>query len=162
MTRANIYIITSQGKFKFQSNSSAYPSNIMDSIIHFALSVVSGREETPVYDQPDSRELSKFIDELGLTIGLVGNFSYVYEIDFTQCTIKVWENSLRWVTAPADWKERGWNCWIGGKNKTYGYTNWVKGKNIYNKTFDSLIDGHDGQQVKLKHNVLHEAQACAN
>ena len=36
MTRANFIIVTEQGKFKMQSNSSAYPSQMMEDIIKFA------------------------------------------------------------------------------------------------------------------------------
>ena len=41
MTRANFIIVTEQGKFKMQSNSSAYPSQMMEDIIKFATSTAS-------------------------------------------------------------------------------------------------------------------------
>ena len=41
MTRANFTIITKQGKFKMQGNSSCYPSNTMCAVLDFATSTAS-------------------------------------------------------------------------------------------------------------------------
>lgn len=160
MTRANFIIVTRQGKFKFQSNSSAYPSYMGESILEFALSTAStnGGATNGFYDNPDSRELSNFIENCGLTLGHVGNPSYFYEIDFVKQHVKAWDNKLSWVNAPLDWKERGWSCWEG-KNGKFGYTNWVKGKLIYNKRLSELLDKVLDNKPIMKEGVKTEFEA---
>ena len=141
MTRANFVIITPQGKYKFQGNSSCYPSNIMDSVLRFSISTASTNlgATNGFYSEPESNSLSKLIDDVGLTLGHVGNPSYFYEIDFIKQTVSVWDYKLSWINAPLDWQEKGWSCWIG-KNGKYGYSNFVKGKKIYNKSFADIKD----------------------
>lgn len=168
MTRANFTIVTKQGKFKMQSNSSAYPSNMMESIIKFATSTASnnaifdkdaGIDEKVIgfYPEPESRAISEFVEACGLSFGSVGNPTYFYEIDFVNRHVKVWENRLSWVNAPADWKERGWNC-LEGKNGKFGYTNWVKGKMIYNKPLKELVKEVKDFEVVLNEGVITQAE----
>lgn len=164
MTRANIVIITRQGKFKFQSNSSAYPSWIMEPILRFIGSAASNLLETGkivFYDAPDTFALSELIDKCGLTLGTIGNFSYHYEIDFVNKTIKVWDSNTRWVNAPIDWKERGYGCWENEKGK-YGWTNWVKGKLLYSKRFDELVVGVNDYDPVFADNIFEEAKKIAD
>lgn len=164
MTRANIVIITGQGKFNFQSNSSAYPSLMMEPIIKFVGSTASRnaifKGNLDFYDNPDSFALSELIDKCGLTLGRIGNFSYHYEIDFVLKHIKVWDNNLRWVNAPSDWRERGYNCWENEKGK-YGWTNWVKDKLLYSKRFDELVVGVNDYDPVFADNIFEEAEKIA-
>lgn len=160
MTRANIVIITTQGRFKFQCNSSAYPSNMMESIIRFACSTASKNAifdgGIGFYDNPDCFALSKFIEDCGLELGSIGNFSYHYEIDFVKRTIKVWDSKTRWVKAPSNWKERGYIC-TESKNGQYGWSDWFKNKLIYSVNFIALVvDIVDGYVV-LNDEKLNEA-----
>jgi len=143
-TRANIVIVTEQGKFKFQANSSAYPSNFAKPIFEFIRSLATKNlgcrnlENGIGFYEPDSITLPELISDLGLSLGTVGNFCYVYEIDFVKKTLRVWEEKISWINAPEDWKERGWNCWIG-KNGKYGYSNWIKGKKIFDSKFIDML-----------------------
>ena len=149
MTRANFTIITEQGKFKLQANSSAYPSNVMDDLLKFAMSTATENAGgiNGFYDEPDPEALSNFINDLYLTLGHVGNPTYFYDVDFVNKRVKVWGYASRWINAPSDWKERGWNCWVG-KNGKYGYTSFVKGRNLYDKSFDEvLVDVVEGKNV---------------
>jgi hypothetical protein len=162
-TRANFTIVTKQGKFKMQSNSSAYPSHMMESIIKFATSTAScnaifdkeaGIDEKVLgfYPEPESRALSEFIEDAGLTFGSVGNPNYFYEIDFVNRHVKAWKSTSRWINAPADWKEKGWQGLWEGKNGRMGYMdNNVRGKLIYNKTLKELV-----KEVVDNNPVLHE------
>lgn len=107
MTRGNLIIQSpAQGlSFYYQINSSAYPREIIPELLK--------------YDgTPESLDL-------GLEPGQVGNFSYFYELDVTSGTLKVWDSTTYWQNAPKNWKEKGYNCWMG-KNGQYGYTNWKK------------------------------------
>lgn len=152
MTRANFYIVTRAGKFKFQANSSAYPSEMMAPVLIFAASTASNNPGAinGFYQEPDSNAIATLIETCGLTFGYVGNFSYHYEIDFIKQTVTVWGETSRWVNAPLDWVEKGWNCYKGSGNKGYGYTTWVKGKKIYSKAFKNLINDA---------NILSEAES---
>lgn len=163
MTRANVYVITRQGKFKFQANSSAYPSNVMGDIIEFATSAASKNAifngQIGFYDHPDSRALSTLIYEMGLTLGEVGNFSFVYEIDFVKQRVKVWNSTTYWVNGPEDWEAKGWNCWKG-KNGKYGYTNWKKNKLLFDKHFISLIEDVVSENAVINDNTMKAALEC--
>jgi hypothetical protein len=144
MTRANVIIVTTQGKFKFQANSSAYPSYFGKTMFNFIRHCATQNlGASPVngigFYEPESNILSELINDLGLSLGSVGNFDYVYEFDFVKRTFKVWESKLSWVNAPIDWRERGWNCWLG-KNGKFGWSNWVKGKLIFNSTFYDMVE----------------------
>jgi hypothetical protein len=163
MTRANIVIITRQGKFNFQCNSSAYPSNVMAIVLKFATSTASTNSGATngFYDAPDSRELAEFIEDFGLTLGHVGNPSYFYDIDFVKQTVKVWDKKQRWVTAPADWKERGWNCYESKKG-VFGWHTDIKGKLIYEKKFSELVNKVVNHEVFLNEGVVEEAINIAN
>lgn len=134
MTRANITVLTIYGKYKFQANSSAYPSNVIEPIINFATSVVSNNAvfngKIGMYDEPCSSDLSTFIEEVGLTFGHVGNPSYYYDIDFVKGEIRVYDTNVRWINAPIDWEEKGWRGLYEGKNGKLGYHSIIKGKNL--------------------------------
>ena len=150
-TRANFHLITKQGLHKFQSNSSAYPSEMLPKIFRL---VQSCEFNTKDFGEPDSLGLSDLFDGCGLTLGSIGNFSYVYELNFINKTLRVWNNKFRWVNAPNDWQERGWNCWVGGKNNTYGYTNWIKGKLLVSLKFDQMLTlTHEIDMVVLKYAI---------
>lgn len=159
MTRANIIIITPQGNFKFQCNSSAYPSNVMGSVLKFATSTASNNTGAPngFYDNPDSDKLAEFIESFGLTLGHVGNPSYYYEIDFVKQHVKVWNSRLKWVKAPADWEARGWRCYQNTSTSGYGWHSNVKNKLIYNKSFRELVKGIVKWDVVLHDDAVSEA-----
>ena len=143
MTRANFLIITENGKFNLQGNSSCYPSNTMANVIKFAISTHSFNAifegKLGFYGSPNSRDIAEFIDSVGLTFGKIFNASYYYEIDFVKQTIKVWDYKTRWLNAPLDWKEKGWKGCYEGKNGKWGFDNFVKGKLLYNKNFVDLV-----------------------
>jgi hypothetical protein len=162
MTRANFLIITKDGKFKLQGNSSCYPSNVMSPVLKFATSTASTNSGATngFYDRPDSRELSEFIEAVGLTLGSVGNPCYYYEIDFVKQTVKVFDTKSRWINAPVDWEAKGWRGLYTGKNGKLGYMDCnVKGKCIYNKTLSQLVKGIYGGATILNKDVVEEAEA---
>lgn len=163
MTRANIVIITPQGKFKFQANSSAYPSWMMEDVIKFATSTASnnGGASNGFYPQPDTPELSAFIENTSLTLGHVGNPSYFYDIDFVKQTVKVWDKKRRWNYAPVNWEERGYHC-PEKKNDKFGWHSDVKGKLIYEKKFSELVNKVVNHEVFLNGGVVEEAINIAN
>lgn len=142
MTRANFLIVTADGKFKMQGNSSCYPSNVMADVLKFATSTASSNSgaSNNFYDRPDSRDIANFIDAVGLTFGSVGNPSYFYEIDFVKQTVKVFGTKSRWINAPSDWEAKGWRGLYMGKNNRLGYMDCnVKGKCIYHEYFINLV-----------------------
>ena len=162
MTRANFTIITKQGKFKMQSNSSAYPSNIMDSIIKFATSTASRNAifegKIGFYDEPASWDLATFIESVGLTFGWVGNPTYFYEINFIEQTIKVFGTKSRWINAPIDWEAKGWRGLYIGKNGKMGYKDCnIKGKCILNEHFINYIKDVKDGEIQLKELKIKEA-----
>ena len=166
MTRANFTIVTKEGKFKMQSNSSAYPSNMMEDIIKFATSTASknaifdkerGIDESIVgfYPEPESRAISEFVERCGLSFGSVGNPTYFYEIDFVNRHVKVWGTTSRWINAPVDWKEKGWQGVWEGTNGRMGYRdNNVRGKLIYNKPLKELVKDIKDFEVELNEGVV--------
>jgi len=168
MTRANFIIVTRDGKFKLQCNSSAYPSNVMEDIINFAVSTASknsaviGEGKIGFYDNPDSWELAKFIESVGLTLGWVGNPSYFYTVDFINQTVSAWGTKGRWVNAPKDWEAKGWKGCYESKGR-FGYFDAnVKGKKIFEKGFKELLfDLNDKDEKILKAGVLAEAMGCS-
>jgi hypothetical protein len=154
MTRANITIITRQGKFLFQGNSSMYPSNTMEDVFKFATSTAHKfKNKLDFHDEPDSRDLSNFIENCGLTLGQIGNPSYFYEIDFVEKKIRVWDYKMRWVNAPIDWKEKGWKCYEG-KNGKYGWDSIVKGKLLLQLSFREMISKVSDGEVSLNKTKL--------
>ena len=165
-TRANLTIVTKQGKFKMQSNSSAYPSHMMEAIIKFATSTASnnaifdkeaGIDEKVLgfYPEPESWDLATFIEACGLTFGSVGNPSYFYEIDFVNRHVKVWGRTSRWINAPVDWKEKGWAGVYEGKNGKIGYMDCnIRGKMIYHKTLKELVKEVNNNEPVLNEGVI--------
>ena len=143
-TRANFLIITEHYKAKFQSNSSAYPDNMMESMFKFVAGTAS---RNAIFDgkigfyEPESFGLSELIEECGLSLGWVGNPSYYYTFDFVKKTLEVLGYKLRWIKAPADWQERGWNCYqdYNGKHEGYGWHSNVKGKKLLSLSFNDMI-----------------------
>ena len=164
MTRANITIITRQGKFQFQGNSSMYPSNTMGDIFKFATSTINRHNgKIDFWDEPGSCDLSTFIEECGLTLGQIGNPSYYYEIDFKTKLVKVWDYKMRWVSAPIDWEAKGWRgCYDNGKGK-FGYDSVVKGKLLYSKGFRDMIRRYTAErEVILNKTELKKALEISN
>lgn len=143
MTRANFLVITENGKFKFQGNSSCYPSYIFEYIVRFATSVKSSNlgAKDGFYTSPDSSDIAEFIENIGLTFGYVGNPTYYYKIDFINREVKIFDTKSKWVNAPIDWEEKGWRgCYQNDKGQ-FGYMDcWSKGKCIYKKTFIQLVN----------------------
>jgi hypothetical protein len=119
MTRGNISIISRGSIFRFHVGSNAFPADTCPALEKYI--------NEPDYYLVDLPELC---NELGLQLGHVGNPCFIYELNLDSHTLTVWETKLRWVNAPIDWKEKGWNCYIGTNGK-YGYHNWIKGKKVY-------------------------------
>ena len=138
-TRANFLIVTTQGKFKFQANSSAYPERILPDIFQLLQDSAYKRQSNLMYDI-DCGGLSKLIDNCSMILGEVGNPSYYYHINMVEKTVKCWDNKLGWTYAPKEWKEKGYHCYIGGKRNEYGYHTWKHGKLLYSKTFQDIIN----------------------
>lgn len=143
MTRANFEIICSYPKkHYFERGSDGYLSGVLPDIFEFILSCAhlahDNKRKLEFYDRPGSLDFARFVSECNLTMGSVGNFSYVYEIDFNKQTVKAWDSKTRWVNAPEDWEARGWGCWKG-KNGKFGYTNWVKGKLLVDIKFTDMV-----------------------
>lgn len=147
MTRANINIICGYPKLHtFEKGGDGYPSEVIPEIFNLVLSCAhsqygetkENKMTLEFWDTPQSWDLSDFINDLGLTLGHVGNFCYAYEIDFKKQTVKAWESAMRWVNAPLDWEARGWNCWKGSNGK-FGYSNWVKGKKLVDLKFSDMV-----------------------
>jgi hypothetical protein len=137
MTRANFTIVTREGKFKMQGNSSCYPEEVLPRAIKFMKSTESSNPGATngFYDEPDSSDIADFIQKVGLTFGSVGNPSYFYDIDFVKHSIKVYDTKSRWVNAPADWEEKGWSG-VWERNGKMGWMNHnVKGKCIHEEYF---------------------------
>lgn len=134
-TRANILVIQEcfPKKVNFEIASSGYPSYVLDTLVNFCTEhiIKYGSGEKKLYNRIDGMALRDFTNDLCPTISVVGNPSYIYEIDLVKGTLKVWNTKTKWVNAPLDWKERGWNCWLGSNNK-YGYTTWCKNKLLIN------------------------------
>jgi hypothetical protein len=164
-TRANITLTTRQGKFKFQANGSAYPSNVMKSILTFAISVVSRNAYFKkvggigYYDNPDGYELGNFIAQMDLQLGHVGNPTYFYDIDFTFGIIKVFESKRRWVNAPNDWQAKGWVNLEQNSKGRWGYYTEIKGKEIYNRFVLDLVDLTNVTEIVLKPKEISIAEA---
>lgn len=167
-TRANFLIVTDRGKFNFQANSSAYPSNTMKDVLTFAVSTASrnalfNKENGGLgfYGNPDSWDLSAFIASVDLTLGTVGNPSYYYEIDFVQKHVKVWDYKPRWVNAPVDWEAKGWKgCYPNSKGQ-FGYDSVCKGKILYNQPFKALCGRYVNREMQVKKSELEKALNCA-
>lgn len=118
MTRGNIVIKWYKNIWNFEIGSDAYPENIVPLLF------------TLLKKNPYQLYLNDLSELFGnAALGHVGNWSYWYEINLSAHTINVWESKVRWVNAPANWKEQGWYCWLGVNGK-YGYIDWVKGKKI--------------------------------
>lgn len=145
MTRANVIIKKNwfPKKSYLERGGDGYPKEMIPELVRFLVGHVSKgaiarKEDNILYDGVDSSSLATLINNLGLTLGFVGNFCYMYEIDLTKGTIKAWESKTRWINAPANWKERGWNCWTGANGKD-GYTTWVKGKVVFETCIKKLL-----------------------
>jgi hypothetical protein len=145
MTRANFEIITAYSNTKLQRNGDGYPSNVLIEVFEFVASVgrLEKRKKT-FFAEPDSSAIASLIDELALSFGHVGNFSYYYEINFVTQTVKVWEYETYWKNAPADWKEKGWQGVYENKGK-FGYTWFRKGAVVFHKRFGDLISFTGGK-----------------
>ena len=164
MTRANFLIVTGDGKFKMQGNSSCYPSNTMSAVLKFATSTASTNSGATngFYKNPDSREISEFIEAIGLQFGSVGNPCYYYEIDFVKQTVKVFDTKSRWINAPKDWEAKGWRGCYTGKNGKFGYMDCnVKGKCIYNEYFINLVVKISDTEMTVNVYKVKEAEEMA-
>ena len=122
MTRANILIISDGNKFKLRIGSDGYPADVLPILI-------------PYKDARDYYELDlrQFVIDLGLTLGHIGNPCYYYDLNLDDHWLKAWKSTMYWVNAPENWRERGWNCHLGGNGK-YGYENWRKGILVYDSS----------------------------
>jgi len=128
--------------------------------LKFATSTASTNEGATngFYDRPDSRELSEFIESVGLTLGYVGNPCYYYEIDFVNQLVKVFGTVSRWINAPVDWEAKGWKGLYIGKNGKMGYRDCnIKGKLIYIKDLSELVERVVDHTVVMKEGVIAEA-----
>lgn len=164
MTRANFLIITADGKFKLQGNSSCYPSNVMSPVLKFATSTASTNSGATngFYDRPESNDLATFIEAVGLTLGSVGNPCYYYEIDFVKQTVKVFDTKSRWINAPVDWEAKGWRGLYTGKNGKLGYMDCnVKGKCIYHEYFINLVVKISDNEMTVNVYKVKEAEEMA-
>ena len=142
MTRANFYIIAGYPKMHtFERGSDGYPSGVMEDIFKFVLSVAKvdkEKKELSFWDNSNGQDLANFISDCNLILGHVGNFSYAYEINLKERTVRAWESTTRWINAPKDWKEKGWSCYENKKGVA-GYTTWVKGKKLFDVKFSEMI-----------------------
>ena len=121
MTRANLVIIAACGQRTcLEFGSDASPSEGMARFLGNLAIMEYG---------PDLEWLQANNPAGMISIGEVGNPSYFYEVDQRTHTVRAWNAKTRWVNAPDDWQERGYGCYKG-TNGRYGYTNWIKGKNI--------------------------------
>lgn len=150
-TRANILII--QGGFPkkvyFERINSGSPDQILLELINFCeKQYYNGK----LYDRTMSDNIISLMVDLGLEVSQVGNFSYQYEIDLIKGTLRVWNSKTRWITAPADWQERGWNCHFNGKS--YGYTTWCKNKRLFNIDISKLDNLKDWQDKLIESRSL--------
>jgi hypothetical protein len=112
MTRATIILFSAiqKIKFAFGKHSDGYPDEVLPTLRTWDGSIESLRD-------------------LYLDCHWDGNFSYWYELNADTGSVIGWEAQTYWVTAPVDWKEKGYNCWVGTNGK-YGWTDWRKGKRV--------------------------------
>lgn len=112
-TRAQIQIISVlQGiDFIYGISSDGYPSRILEPLKTF------------------DGDIANLAHELYMNIDPAGNVDYYYQINCDTNTLTYWRSQIYWRNAPEDWKERGWNCWLG-KNGKYGWSEWRKGKKL--------------------------------
>jgi hypothetical protein len=145
MTRANIIIIHDGflGKAYFEKGSSGYPKEVVPELVRFLIGHVSKgaierKDEKILYNGVAPHCLATLLNNLYLSLGQVGNPYYFYELDLTKGTIKAWESKTRWINAPANWKEKGYNCYKGTNGKD-GYTTWIKGKVVFSTDINKLL-----------------------
>jgi hypothetical protein len=159
-TRANITIIQDcfPKKVYFELTSSGYPSHVLDTLVNFCTEHIikqdTGHGVTKrIYNRISEIALRDLVVDLCPSISVVGNPSYIYEIDLVKGTFKAWNTRTKWVNAPLDWKERGWNCWLGNNNK-YGYPTWCKNKLLVNFDIFALENlteiKCDNEVIKIK------------
>ena len=96
--------------FYYEIPSSAYPEEVVPQLLK--------------YDGTPESLIDSYVSP-----GNVGNADYFYEINATDGTLKVWDSQVFWVSAPANWKERGYHCWKGNDGR-YGFSSWRKGKRL--------------------------------
>lgn len=150
-TRANIVIIQDgfPKKVYFERISSGSPDQILLELINFCENQFCHNK---LYDHTLSTNIIDLMMDLGLEISQVGNFSYHYEIDLIKGSLKVWNSKTQWITAPANWQERGWNCYSNGKS--YGYTTWCKNKRLFNIDISKLDNLKDWQSKLIESRSL--------
>ena len=146
MTRANI--VLKQKYFPkntyLELGSDGYPSSILPELIKFLVnhrnkSAEFHKDLPRVFEEIQAGEFSDLVSNLFLKPGQVGNFSYAYEVDLINATIKVWDSTLYWVNVPEDWEEKGYMGISIGKNGKHGYTSWRKGKKLLEITLDEIL-----------------------
>jgi hypothetical protein len=156
MTRANVEIIVGAHrakKFYFQSNSSAYPSYMLEFVVKAVQSTYSQNKGAidKFYTDIEGVDLSELVGNCDLRLGKVGNPSYYYIMDFHRKRLIVRESQSYWVNAPYDWREKGWVGCYKGSNGRYGYDGIRKGKIIFDAHFSQLV-GERGRMKTVKVN----------
>jgi hypothetical protein len=140
-TRANIVIKSpaqSGLSFYYERRSDGYPSEVVP--------ILAAYDGTP-----------ESLSDLHLMPGQVGNFSYSYELDVGNGTIKVWDSQYYWQNAPEDWEEKGWQGCYQNKKGKWGYKGYRKGKRLYlneygtKVTYDRKMRRNPNSHKKVHH-----------
>ena len=139
MTRANILIISDYNKFKLQVSGDGQLEEMILPLLRY--------KDARDYFNLDLKQFC--IDIGGVRLGHVANPYYYYDLNLDIHEVKAWEATKYWVNAPKNWRERGWNCYLG-ENGKYGYHNWRKGPVIYDsKTNPMYYKGANGLYIPL-------------
>lgn len=136
-TRANLLIIQDsyQKKIYLERMNSGNPEELLPAIVKFCKSQIWNDIVVKII----GHGIGDLINDLELSMSKIGNFSYHYEINLIDETVKIWKFANRWVYAPENWKEKGWSCYEI-KNGRYGYTNRIKGKLLFNMDLKALAN----------------------
>jgi len=121
MTRGNLTIKSYGNKWLFEMSNYPVPEDVVPELL-IILSEFNHRKDIPL-----SRLRDTFDD---MHFGHIGNPDYIYEVDIEKKEIAAWETRNKWVNAPDNWDEKGWNGIYKGKNGRMGYMSVAKGKRI--------------------------------
>ena len=160
MTRANIELVQEYfpKRTHLEMGGDGYPSNVLPELAKFAMEHYNSSSEfhkdlNPFYKDIQGGAYSNLVEAFYLRPGQVGNFSYAYKVDLVKGTIIAWENKMRWFYAPENWKEKGYECYES-KNGRAGWSGWVKGKRVFETTFEELAKG----KVTFDDEVIYEKE----